>query len=73
MFPVEALSGIEKGDLPVETSLKIKAPGYGWRSVEARIFPRNGDGVTEDGARSVGLSVPGYGNIPLSAVFGGAR
>lgn len=73
VFPVEALSGIEKGDLPVKTALKIKAPGYGWRAVEARVFPWNED-VPEgamDEARSVGLSVPGYGSTPLSMTFVG--
>ncbi len=72
VFPAEALSGIGKGDLPVETNMKIKAPGYGWRAVEARVFPRNEESVPEDAldkARSVGLSVPGYGNTPLSMTF----
>lgn len=72
VFPVEALSGIERGDLPVKTSLKIKTPGYGWRAVEARVFPRDEASVPEsapDKARSVRLSVPGYGDTPLSMAF----
>lgn len=71
VFPAEALSGIERGDLPVRTSANIKVPGYGWRAVEARILPRNAE-ITEDTpdkARSVGLSIPGYGNTPLSMTF----
>lgn len=74
VVPAEALSGIERGDLPVETNMKIKAPGYGWRAVEARVLPRNEEGALEDAldeARSVRLSIPGYGRTPLSMTFAG--
>lgn len=70
VLPVEALSGIEKGDLPVRTSMKIKTPGYGWHAVEARVFPRSEESALDE-ARAVGLSVPGYGSAPMSMTLAG--
>jgi hypothetical protein len=64
VVPAEALSGIERADLTVETEMKIRVPGYGWRVVGSRISP----GDKESIARGMGparLTVPGYGHAPL--------
>ncbi len=64
IVPGEALSGIERGDLPVETRMKIRVPGYGWRAVGVRVSPADDEGVA--GEKSpVRLTVPGYGRTPL--------
>lgn len=68
VVPAEALSGIEKGTLPVETDLEIKVPGYGWRVTGVRVFPRNEESVPGD-TRPVLLSLPGYGSTPLGMTF----
>jgi hypothetical protein len=65
---VEALSSIERGVLPVETTLKIRVPGYGWRAVGVRVFPSGDEGVS-DKRRSVQLTVPGYDHAPLKMAF----
>ena len=68
VVPVEALSGIERGDLPVETSLNIRLPGYGWHVVGVRVFAGDGEGAPGE-TRSVRLTVPGYGRTPLRMAF----
>jgi len=70
--PGEALSSIERGDLPVETRMKIRVPGYGWRAVGVRVSPGDDEGVA--GEKSpVRLTVPGYGRTPLRMSFLGRK
>ena len=70
VVPAEAMAEIEGGDRPVDTNLKIRVPGYGWRVVRARVLPR-----TEEGApgksRRVRLRVPGYGGSTMRMTFAG--
>ncbi len=64
VVPGEALSSIERGDLPVETGMRIRVPGYGWRAVGVWVSPGDDEGVA--GEKSpVRLTVPGYGRTPL--------
>jgi hypothetical protein len=68
VVPGEALSSIERGDLPIETRMKIRVPGYGWHAVRVRVSPAD----YEDGAGEkspVRLTVPGYGSAPLRMSF----
>jgi hypothetical protein len=72
VVPGEALSSIERGDLPVEMRMKIRMPGYGWRAVGVRVSPSDDEGVA--GEKSpVRLTVPGYGRTPLWMSFLGAK
>lgn len=68
IVPVNALSGIERGDLPVETNLKLRVPGYGWRAVEARVFTADEEDVSNE-TRPLRLTVSGYGRTPLRMAF----
>jgi hypothetical protein len=68
VVPGEALSSIERGDLPVETEMEIRVPGYGWRVVGVRVSP--GVAVEASPAR---LTVPGYGHAPLRISFIGRK
>ena len=72
IVPSEALSGIERGDLPVETRMKIRVPGYGWHAVGVRVSPADVEGVA--GEKSpVRLTVLGYGRTPLGMTFLGRK
>ena len=72
VVPGEALSGIERGDLPVETRMKIRVPGYGWHAVVVRVSPSDDESVA--GEKSpVRLTVPGYGRTPLVMTFLGRK
>ena len=72
VVPGEALSSIERGDLPVETRMKIRVPGYGWHAVGVRVSPSDDEGVA--GEKSpVRLTVPGYGRTPLVMTFLGRK
>ncbi len=72
VVPGEALSSIERGDFPVETRMKIRVPGYGYRVVGVRVSPGDDEGVAgEKGA--VRLTVPGYGRTPLRMSFLGRK
>ena len=51
VVPGEALSSIERGDLPVETRTKMRVPGYGWRVVRMRVSPGDDDGVAGETTR----------------------
>ena len=64
VVPGEALSSIERGDLPVETRMRIRVPGYGWRAVGVRVSPGDDEGVAGENS-PVRLTVPGYGRAPL--------
>jgi hypothetical protein len=66
VVPGEALSSIERGDLPVETRMKIRVPGYGWHAVGVRVSP-------SDDESPVRLTVPGYGRTPLRMSFLGRK
>ena len=68
IVPGKVFSNIENGQLPVEAELKIRVPGYGWRSVSARIFS-GGEQDSPNGMKSVSLKVPGYGHAPLKMRF----
>ena len=68
VVPGEALSGIERGDLPVETEMEIRVPGYGWRAVGMRVSPGDEDGVAGE-TNPARLTVPGYGSAPLRMTF----
>jgi hypothetical protein len=73
VVPGEALSSIERGDLPVETRMKIRVPGYGYRVVGMRVSPGDEDGVAGE-TSPVRLTVPGYGRAPLRTnLLGGKR
>lgn len=72
VVPGEALSSIERGDLPVETKMKIRAPGYGWRVVGVRVSPGDDEGVAGK-TIPARLTVPGYGRTPLRMSFLGAK
>jgi hypothetical protein len=68
----EALTSIERGDLPVETRMEIRVPGYGYRVVGVRVSPSDGENVA--GEKSpVRLTVPGYGRTPLRMSFLGRK
>ena len=72
VVPGQALSSIERGDFPVETRMKIRVPGYGWRAVGVRVSPADDEGVA--GEKSpVRLTVPGYGRAPLRMSFFGRK
>ena len=72
VVPGEAVSSIERGDLPVETRMKIRVPGYGWHAVGVRVSPSDDEGVA--GEKSpVRLTVPGYGRTPLVMTFLGRK
>ncbi len=73
IVPGEALSGIERGDLPVETRMKIRVPGYGWRAVGVRVSPGDDEGVAGEKKCPVRLTVPGYGRAPLRMSFLGRK
>ncbi len=64
VFPNEVLSGIERGNLPVETELEIKVPGYGGRMFRVRVFPGEENGV-QNGTKSVGVKMSGIDHPPL--------
>jgi hypothetical protein len=73
VVPGEALSSIERGDLPVETRMKIRVPGYGYRVVGMRVSPGDEDGVAGE-TSPARLTVPGYGRAPLRTnLLGGKR
>lgn len=72
VVPGEALSSIERGDLPVETRMKIRVPGYGWRVVGVRVSPSDDEGVAGK-TIPARLTVPGYGRTPLRMSFLGAK
>ena len=72
VVPGEALSSIERGVPPLETGMKIRVPGYGWRAVGVRVSPGDDEGVA--GQKSpVRLTVPGYGRTPLRMSFLGRK
>lgn len=71
VVPGEALSSIERGDLPVETRMKIRVPGYGWRVVGVRVSPSDEDFAGK--AAPARLTVPGYGRTQLRMSFPGTR
>ncbi len=72
VVPGEALSRIERGNFPVETRMKIRVPGYGYRVVGVRVSP--GDDESVAGEKSpVRLTVPGYGRTPLRMSFLGRK
>ena len=73
VVPGEALSSIERGDLPVETRMKIRVPGYGWRAVGVRVSPGDDEGVAGEKKSPVRLTVPGYGRAPLRMSFLGRK
>jgi hypothetical protein len=68
VVPGEALSSIERGDLPVETRMKMRVPGYGWRVVGVRVSPSNEEGVVGE-TSAVRLTVPGYGHARMGLSF----
>ena len=68
----EALSSIERGDLPVQTRMKVRVPGYGWRAVGVRVSPGDDQGVA-GGTSPVRLTVPGCGRTPLRMSFFGRK
>jgi len=72
VVPGEALSSIERGDLPVETRMKIRVPGYGWRAVGVRVSPSDEEDVVGE-TSPVRLTVPGYGRTPLGMSFLGRK
>ena len=72
VLPGGALSSIERGDLPVETRMKIRVPGYGWRAVGVRVSPGDDEGVAGEKG-PVRLTVPGYGRAPLRMSFLGRK
>jgi hypothetical protein len=72
VVPGEALSSIERGDLPVEARMKIRVPGYGYRVVGVRVSPGDEDGVAGEES-PVRLTVPGYGRAPLRMSFLGRK
>ena len=72
VVPGEVLSSIERGDFPVETRMKTRVPGYGYRVVGVRVSP--GDDESVAGEKSpVRLTVPGYGRTPLRISFLGRK
>ena len=72
VVPGEALSSIERGDLPVETRMEIRVPGYGWHVVVVRVSPGDDESVA-GGTSPVRLTVPGYGRTPLRMSFLGRK
>lgn len=72
VVPGEALTRIERGDLPVETQMKIRVPGYGYRVVGVRVSPSDDENVA-GGTSPVRLTVPGYGRTPLRMSFLGRK
>ena len=70
VVPAGTLSEIEMGDRPVETDLKIRVPGYGWRVVGVRVSPRDEEDA-QSKTRSVRMRVPGYGRAPFKLAFPG--
>jgi hypothetical protein len=72
VVPGQALTSIERGDLPVETRMKIRVPGYGWRAVGVRVSPGDDEGVAGEKG-PVRLTVPGYGRAPLRMSFLGRK
>ena len=73
VVPGEALSSIERGDPPVETGMKIRVPGYGYRVVGVRVSPGDDEGVAGEKKSPVRLTVPGYGRAPLRMSFLGRK
>lgn len=67
VVPCETLSRIERRDLPVETEMRIRVPGYGWR-VGMRVSPGDEAGSVGD-TSPARLTVPGYGTAPLPLRF----
>ncbi len=68
VVPGEVVSSIERGDLPVETRMKIRVPGYGWRVVGTRVSPGDQEGIA-GGMGPTRLTVPGYGRTPLRMTY----
>ena len=68
LVPLEALSGIERGDFPVEATLKVRLPGYGWHVVGVLVFAGDEEATPAE-TRPVRLTVPGYGRAPLRMIF----
>ena len=69
VVPAETMAEIEGGDRPVDAKLKIRVPGYGWRVVGARVFPREEGSAAK--SRPVRVSVPGYGGSTMRMTFAG--
>lgn len=71
VFPAGVLSDLGKGELPIETDLKLRLPGLGWRVAPVSILPPNAGTAAPEGTRTVGLRVPGHDETPLRLAFRG--